>query len=181
MAEVRVTLRRRRSKIADLKQNERTRSSHYVDLGYVVPVVPQQHELIISRRYWTWCLFRPSSTIPIIPRLFPGWRACLPRICISPSQRDRPHLGRSYTRNLRSHRRLPHHANPCQVVLGRQQCRHRLILLLDNRSCLSSVPEVAYWRSSPALSRSLPAEHPTWTGDREWIQGDHVRSQDLHW
>jgi len=138
--------------------------------------VSQQHELIILRCYWTRCLSRPTSTIPIIPRLFSGRRDHLPGIRIPSSQRDCSHLASGFVGSTHPCHRLPLYANPHQVILGPEQRCNRPALLVDHCCGLSSLLKMAHWRSSSSLSGRLQTEPCARTDHREWIPRDHVRS-----
>jgi hypothetical protein len=167
----------------DPEQDDLARYRHNDHHGYVECYMShdsQQHELIILRCYWTRCISRPTSTISVLPRLFPGRRDHLPGIRISSSQRDCSHLARSFVGSTHPYHCLSLHANPHQVVLGCEQRRSRPALLVDHRSSLPSLLEMAHWRSSPSLSSRLQAEPCARTDHRKWIPGDHVRSKGLH-
>ena len=150
-------------------QNDPARCHHNDHHGYATGLACRQNELTMFRCHWTRCILCQPSAIPFIPSLFPRRRTCLSRVCISASQRDRPHLASGVVGITHSHPCHPLHADPHQVVLGREQCCHRVAVLIDHRSSLPGVLEMAHRRSPPAFPCRLQTEHPAWAGDREWI------------
>lgn len=90
----------------------------------------------------------------------PGWRDCLPRVCLPPAQRNHPHLGRRPHGLFHSLCRLFDRADSRPQLLGCQQCHYRPSILSHYRRSLPGLHQMAHWRSPPSLPRRLQACYP---------------------